>query len=82
MALPGVPFDEKSGVILNAGGLVEGRTGEYAAGWIGRGPSGVVGTNRKDATDTIARLLEDARSGILPTATHADRCPLYTFPTP
>lgn len=73
VALPGVPFDEKRGVIPNAGGRVEGRAGEYAAGWIGRGPSGVVGTNRKDATDTVARLLEDARSGILPTATHADR---------
>lgn len=73
VALPGVPFDEKRGVIPNAGGRVEGRTGEYAAGWIGRGPSGVVGTNRKDATDTVARLLEDALSGILPTATHADR---------
>lgn len=73
VALPGVPFDEKSGVIPNAGGRVEGRAGEYAAGWIGRGPSGVVGTNRKDATDTVARLLEDAGSGILPTATHADR---------
>lgn len=73
VALPGVPFDEKRGVIPNEGGRVEGRTGEYAAGWIGRGPSGVVGTNRKDATDTVARLLEDARSGTLPTATHADR---------
>jgi ferredoxin--NADP+ reductase len=39
--------------------------GEYAVGWIKRGPSGVIGTNKKDATDTVARLLEDAEAGRL-----------------
>jgi ferredoxin--NADP+ reductase len=62
--LPGVPFDARRGVIRNEGGRVcdeDGRirTGEYAVGWIKRGPSGVIGTNKKCATDTVARLLED-----------------------
>ena len=62
--LPGVPFDEGSGTIPNEGGRVE--PGLYAAGWIKRGPSGVIGTNKKDATETIELLLEDARGGKLP----------------
>jgi ferredoxin--NADP+ reductase len=62
--LPGVPFDEGSQTIPNAGGRVE--PGLYAAGWIKRGPSGVIGTNKKDATETVALLLEDARASRLP----------------
>jgi ferredoxin--NADP+ reductase len=59
-----VPFDARRGLIRNAGGRVcedDGtpRPGEYAVGWIKRGPSGVIGTNKKCATDTVARLLED-----------------------
>ena len=61
--LPGVPFDEASGTIPNEGGRV--RPGLYVAGWIKRGPSGVIGTNKKDATETVALVLEDARSGAL-----------------
>jgi ferredoxin--NADP+ reductase len=41
----------------------------YVAGWIKRGPSGVIGTNKKDATETVALLLEDAANGRLPRAT-------------
>ena len=63
--LPGVPFDERRGVIANEEGRVTGCPGEYTAGWIKRGPSGVVGTNRKDATDTVALLLADAAAGRL-----------------
>lgn len=73
VALPGVPFDEKRGVIANDEGRVTGRVGEYTAGWIKRGPSGVVGTNRKDATDTVAHLLADAKDGKLPGAAHPTR---------
>jgi ferredoxin--NADP+ reductase len=62
--LPGLPFDERSGTIPNEGGRVE--PGTYVAGWIKRGPSGVIGTNKKDATETIAQLLDDARGGQLP----------------
>ena len=42
--------------------------GVYCAGWIKRGPSGVIGTNKKDATETVELLLEDARAGRLPRA--------------
>jgi ferredoxin/flavodoxin---NADP+ reductase len=63
VALPGVPFDEELGVIPNDCGRVE--AGLYCAGWIKRGPTGVIGTNKKDATETVELLLEDARSGLL-----------------
>jgi ferredoxin--NADP+ reductase len=59
--LPGVPFDTRRGTIPNDGGRVE--PGVYCAGWIKRGPSGVIGTNKKDATETVERLLEDATAG-------------------
>jgi ferredoxin--NADP+ reductase len=61
--LPGVPFDEESGTIPNEGGRVE--PGLYVTGWIKRGPSGVIGTNKKDATETVELLLEDAAAGRL-----------------
>ncbi len=68
--LPGVPFDERRGLIRNEGGRVtsddgEPLPGEYAVGWIKRGPSGVIGTNKKDAADTVARVVEDAEAGRL-----------------
>ena len=63
VALPGVPFDEAKCVIPNDRGRVE--PGLYAAGWIKRGPTGVIGTNKKDATETVEQLLEDARAGLL-----------------
>ena len=68
--LPGVPFDERRGLIRNDGGRVceEGGspcTGEYAVGWIKRGPSGVIGTNKKCAAETVAGLLEDLGRGRL-----------------
>ena len=59
VALPGVPFEERSGVIPNEGGRVA--PGVYVAGWIKRGPTGVIGTNKKDATETVERLLADLR---------------------
>jgi ferredoxin--NADP+ reductase len=66
----GTPFSEKRGVIPNEGGRVmEDGTqvaGLYAVGWIKRGPSGVIGTNKKDAQDTVDNLLEDAEAGKLP----------------
>jgi NADPH-dependent glutamate synthase beta subunit-like oxidoreductase len=67
--LPGLPVDERSGTVPNDGGRVvrDGRLspGEYAAGWIKRGPSGVVGHNKHDARETIAALLADAAEGRL-----------------
>jgi ferredoxin--NADP+ reductase len=59
VALPEVPFDERTGTIPNDRGRVA--PGVYAAGWIKRGPSGVIGTNKKDATETVELLLEDLR---------------------
>lgn len=65
MPLPGVPFDEAKALIPNEGGRVltspggEPTGGEYVAGWIKRGPSGVIGTNKADAMETISALLED-----------------------
>jgi ferredoxin/flavodoxin---NADP+ reductase len=57
VALPGVPFDAARGTIPNESGRVGERV--YAAGWIKRGPSGVIGTNKKDASETVALLLAD-----------------------
>jgi ferredoxin--NADP+ reductase len=61
--LPGVPFDEQRGTIPNEAGRVA--RGEYAVGWIKRGPSGVIGTNKKDAQETVNSLLADAQDGAL-----------------
>jgi ferredoxin--NADP+ reductase len=72
VSLPGLPFDERRGTIPNDGGRVltetggEAMPGVYCTGWIKRGPSGVIGTNKKDATETVELLLEDARAGQLP----------------
>lgn len=67
VALPGVPFDERAGVIPNVKGRVmndgEAVTGEYVVGWIKRGPSGIIGTNKPDAQDTADRMLEDVDAG-------------------
>jgi ferredoxin--NADP+ reductase len=63
--IPGVPFHDAWGVILNDKGRVlepdtrEPRLGEYAAGWIKRGPTGVIGTNKPDAAETVAGMVED-----------------------
>jgi NADPH-dependent glutamate synthase beta subunit-like oxidoreductase len=68
--LPGVPFDERRGVIPCEGGRVtgpEGRLpGEYVVGWIKRGPSGVIGTNKRDAQETVNAIFEDLAAGQLP----------------
>ena len=56
---PGLPFDEKSGTIPHRDGRIEGSRNEYVVGWIKRGPSGVIGTNKKDSQDTIDCLIAD-----------------------
>jgi len=75
--LPGVPFDEARATIANDAGRVTGEDdrrvpGVYCTGWIKRGPSGVIGTNKKDATETVEHLLADARAGLLPEAEDGD----------
>ncbi|HEY2195167.1 MAG TPA: FAD-dependent oxidoreductase [Actinomycetospora sp.] len=61
--LPDVPFDEAGGTIPHEGGRVAGCEREYVVGWIKRGPSGIIGTNRKDAAETVRHLLEDLAEG-------------------
>src|SRR3954451_8727516 len=69
--IDGVPFDEKRGLILNQGDRVLDshdsghKVGHYTAGWIKRGPSGVIGTNKKDALETVQHLLADVESQTL-----------------
>ena len=70
--VPGYPFDERSGRIPNVDGRItddDGTplVGRYVAGWIKRGPSGVIGTNKADAGDTVARIVQDMASGALGT---------------
>jgi len=63
--VPGVPFNDDWGVILNAKGRVldpqtkHPLVGQYTAGWIKRGPTGVIGTNKPDAAETVAGMIED-----------------------
>ncbi|MBI3242793.1 MAG: FAD-dependent oxidoreductase [Chloroflexi bacterium] len=67
--LPEVPFHDKWGVILNEKGRVidsdtkQARPGEYTAGWIKRGPSGVIGTNKPDSVETVVGMMEDLSNG-------------------
>ena len=59
LPLPGVPFDQARGAFLNKDGRIGEAPGLYAAGWIKRGPSGIIGTNRADAVATVQSLLAD-----------------------
>jgi len=63
VGLPDLPFDERRGTIANEGGRVAGEPRAYCAGWIKRGPTGIIGTNKKDAGETVALLLEDVAQG-------------------
>jgi ferredoxin--NADP+ reductase len=56
---PGLPFDERSGTIPHSDGRIEGSRNEYVVGWIKRGPTGVIGSNKKDSQDTVDTLISD-----------------------
>jgi ferredoxin--NADP+ reductase len=80
VALPGVPFHESWGVIPNEKGRVLTQfdggkqcIGDYVTGWIKRGPSGVIGTNKPDSAETVESLLEDVRAGKLLEPSKPDR---------
>ena len=84
--LPGVPFHQRWGIIPNQGGRVVDEDGtpcprEFVSGWCKRGPSGVIGTNKPDAAETVAAMIEDARrdasgaSSELPAERSADTVP-------
>ena len=76
--LSGVPFNDSWGVILNQKGRVlnpdtqEPVLGEYTAGWIKRGPSGVIGTNKPDALESVNCMMEDFAEGKTLTPAHPD----------
>jgi ferredoxin/flavodoxin---NADP+ reductase len=66
----GVPFDERSGTVPNERGRILGEggeplRGEYGVGWIKRGPTGIIGTNKRDAQETVDALMEDLDAGRL-----------------
>jgi ferredoxin/flavodoxin---NADP+ reductase len=67
--LPGVPFDDRNGVITNEKGRVidpvsrQPLVGQYVTGWIKRGPSGVIGTNKPDSVETTNLMLADLANG-------------------
>jgi ferredoxin--NADP+ reductase len=68
VGLPELPFEERRGTISNELGRIVDADGNhvaqsYCAGWIKRGPTGIIGTNKKDATETVMQLFEDLREG-------------------
>lgn len=63
--LAGLPFDDKRAIIPNEQGRIIGTEREYVVGWIKRGPTGIIGTNRKDAMETVQRLIADLEDGSL-----------------
>jgi ferredoxin--NADP+ reductase len=76
--LPDVPFDERAFVLPNERGRVltpdgEPLPGVYAVGWIKRGPTGILGTNKRDAEETVRCLAEDLRAGALPHPPNPER---------
>jgi ferredoxin--NADP+ reductase len=76
--LPDVPFEERSFVLPNDRGRVRTPDGEplpgvYAVGWIKRGPTGILGTNKRDAEETVSCLVEDLKTGALPEPPNASR---------
>jgi ferredoxin--NADP+ reductase len=72
--IPGLPFDSSTGTIPNDAGrmLRDGAPspGEYVAGWVKRGPTGVIGTNRSDAAETVRSIAADWEAK--PLHLHAD----------
>src|SRR5580698_9614559 len=85
--LPGVPFDSRASVVPNDRGRVLGPDGaplpgEYVAGWLKRGPTGVIGTNKSDAAETVRGLLEDLAGGPGEGDVQLPRAGLLRFPDP
>ncbi len=72
---PGLPFDERAATIPHVDGRVAGSRNEYVVGWIKRGPTGVIGSNKSDSQETVNTLLADLNAAELPEfeADHADR---------
>jgi ferredoxin/flavodoxin---NADP+ reductase len=62
---PGLPFDDRSGTIPHTAGRIDGSRNEYVVGWIKRGPTGVIGSNKKDSQETVDTLIEDLQGASL-----------------
>jgi ferredoxin--NADP+ reductase len=82
-AIPDVPFDDRSATIPNNLGRVltapktgEQVIGDYVVGWIKRGPSGIIGTNKPDSVETVNALLEDVKAGKVLSPATPDRAKL------
>ena len=85
--LPGVPFDPVTHTVPHAGGRVlspagQPLPGEYVAGWLKRGPAGVIGTNKTDAAQTVQALLADLAGGPAAGETALPRPGLLRLPAP
>lgn len=69
-AIADLPFDEVAAVVPNDGGRVLDAAGAYVAGWIKRGPTGFIGTNKSCAAETVRNLVEDYNRGQLGDPAH------------
>lgn len=82
--VPGVPFEERKGIVPNVDGRVveqlggDVRPGHYCAGWCKRGPTGLIGTNSLDAKDTVKAMLEDHAAGVAQQPTAGDMAALLS----
>ncbi|MBI3914843.1 MAG: FAD-dependent oxidoreductase [Chloroflexi bacterium] len=85
LPLPEIPFNERAGTILNqAGRILDSNLqvpipGLYATGWIKRGPSGVIGTNKPDSVATVNAMLEDLASGKIISPAQPERADAERF---
>jgi ferredoxin--NADP+ reductase len=81
--IPGVPFDERRGVLTNQDGRIvdagEPVPGLYCAGWIKRGPSGIIGTNRADSVATVKAMLADFEAEIIDQTPKAGADDIYAL---
>ena len=83
--LSGVSFDQKRGVVPNERGRVLPLPGDapmpgvYVSGWIKRGPTGIIGTNKRDAAETVEAMLEDLALGTLPSPAHPQPATVESF---
>ena len=82
--IPGLPFHDKWGVVPNDKGRVttmedEPVLGMYVSGWIKRGPTGIIGTNKPDAAETVTTMLIDADAGAVLNPSAPDPASVETF---
>ncbi|MCZ6749581.1 MAG: NADP oxidoreductase, partial [SAR324 cluster bacterium] len=85
LPLPGLPFDDRGGVIPNRAGRVIDPAEDaplprvYTSGWIKRGPNGVIGTNKNDSIETVRCMIEDAPSLDVPAELRPDPAAIDSF---